>query len=92
MLRCIRPRHSLWVAPDPQGPGRAEIWRLRVEKVKQLLRETDWSLSAVALKAGFRHPEYLSVAFKREVWMTPGAYRAEQASLSGGTSGSALEK
>ena len=53
-----------------------EIWRVRIERVEQLLRETDWSLAAIALKAGFRHAEYLSVAFRREVGMTPGEYRA----------------
>jgi LacI family transcriptional regulator len=52
-----------------------EMLRVRLERVKELLDETDWSLTAVALKAGFRHPEYMSVLFRNKIGMTPGQYR-----------------
>ena len=52
-----------------------EIIRLRIERVKQLLRETELSLVEIAAAAGFEHVEYLSVAFKREVGLTPRAFR-----------------
>jgi LacI family transcriptional regulator len=52
-----------------------DILRLRIERVKQLLGETDLSLEQVAARAGFQHPEYMSVAFKRESGQTPGDYR-----------------
>ena len=52
-----------------------EITRLRIDRVKQLLAETDLSLAEIAGRAGFEHVEYLSVAFKREVGLTPGGYR-----------------
>jgi LacI family transcriptional regulator len=55
----------------------AEILRVRLGRVKQLLVETDLSVEAIAHLAGFEHPEYLSVAFKREVGLRPRAYRVQ---------------
>jgi len=52
-----------------------EIHRLRIQRVKQLLTETDLSLSEIALRSGFRHDEYLSVAFKKAVGVPPRDYR-----------------
>jgi LacI family transcriptional regulator len=52
-----------------------EITRQRIEKVRQLLIETDLSLSKIAERAGFRHEEYMSVAFSRMMKMPPGKYR-----------------
>jgi LacI family transcriptional regulator len=54
-----------------------EILRLRLERVKQLLAETELSLERISSLAGFAHPEYMSVAFKREVGVTPGCHRAQ---------------
>jgi LacI family transcriptional regulator len=53
----------------------AEILRLRVGRCRQLLAETDLSLSDIASAAGFPHVEYLSVAFKRETGETPREFR-----------------
>ncbi len=52
-----------------------DLLRFRLERVKQLLSETDHSLERIATLAGFNHPEYMSVAFKRETGKTPGGYR-----------------
>lgn len=52
-----------------------ELTRVRIERVKQLLGETDLTLEAIAMRTGFRHVEYLSVAFKREVGIRPGQFR-----------------
>lgn len=54
-----------------------ELVRLRIDRVRQLLRETDLSLSEIASLSGFTHVEYLSVAFKREVGQTPREYRKQ---------------
>jgi LacI family transcriptional regulator, galactose operon repressor len=54
---------------------KAEILRTRLERVKRLLAETDWPLKQIASKAGFDHPEYLCVAFKKRTGQTPGEYR-----------------
>jgi LacI family transcriptional regulator len=52
-----------------------EITRLRIDRVKQLLTETDLSLAEIARRAGYRHDEYLSVAFKKVVGIQPSQYR-----------------
>jgi LacI family transcriptional regulator len=53
----------------------AEIRSVRLKRVQVLLAETELSLDAIARLAGFEHPEYLSVFFKRLVGRTPGEYR-----------------
>jgi LacI family transcriptional regulator len=53
-----------------------EIWAVRIGRIKELLRDTDLKLPTIAELCGIEHPEYLSVAFKRETGMTPGEYRA----------------
>jgi LacI family transcriptional regulator len=41
-----------------------------------LLRETDLPLERIATLAGYEHPEYMSVVFKRVLGKTPGQYRS----------------
>jgi LacI family transcriptional regulator len=55
---------------------KTEILRARLERIKQLLAETEMPLKLIALKVGFEHPEYLSVFFKERTGQTPGQYRA----------------
>jgi len=55
-----------------------EIVRVRVDRVKQLLVNTDLTLADIANRTGFEHPEYLSVIFKRETGITPAVYRVDQ--------------
>ena len=52
-----------------------EIARYRLLRVKRLLTETDLSLAEIAERSGFRHVEYLTVAFKKETGMPPSRYR-----------------
>jgi LacI family transcriptional regulator len=54
-----------------------EILRVRLNRVKQLLTETDLPLEQIAERSGFPHVEYLSVAFRREVGMPPSQFRAQ---------------
>ena len=53
----------------------AEILEVKMNFVKRLLEETELSLEEIANRSGFAHPEYLSVAFKREISVTPSEYR-----------------
>ena len=55
-----------------------EIKRLKIERVKRLLTETDLSLAEIAARTGFPHDEYLTVAFKKEVGIPPSKYRQAQ--------------
>jgi LacI family transcriptional regulator len=54
-----------------------DLVRFRIDRVKQLLAETDHSLERIATLSGFDHPEYMSVAFKRETQTTPGKFRLQ---------------
>ena len=52
-----------------------EILRIQINRIKQLLVETDFTLEHIAELVGFEHPEYMSVLFKRKLGPTPGEYR-----------------
>ena len=52
-----------------------EIRLVQVKRVKQLLAETTLTLDAIAKLAGYVHPEYMSVVFKRVTGQTPGQFR-----------------
>lgn len=54
-----------------------EILRVRLNRAKQLLVQTDFSLALVAEKVGFEHTEYLSVIFKKKTGLTPGQFRTQ---------------
>lgn len=53
---------------------------MQLKRVRDLLTETDLPLERIAYLAGFKHPEYMSVVFKRELGETPGQYRLREAS------------
>lgn len=53
----------------------AEIRRVQVQKIRQLLTETDFPLKKIAELTGFEHVEYMCVVFKRMTKETPGAFR-----------------
>jgi LacI family transcriptional regulator len=61
----------------------AEIIRIRMERAGRLLRETDLSLAEIASRAGFADANYLSVAFKKQMGVSPRSYRAEMRSTGG---------
>ena len=53
-----------------------EILRVRLNRVKQLLTETDFPLSLIAEKVGMEHVEHLSRIFKNRTGMAPSEFRA----------------
>ncbi len=52
-----------------------EIVRTRVQRVKDLLTQTDLPLFDVAMRTGFKHVEYMSVVFKKKTGLPPSEYR-----------------
>lgn len=56
---------------------KAEILRVRLQRAKQLLMDSQLPLSSVAEKAGFEHPEHMSRLFKKKIGVTPGQFRAQ---------------
>jgi LacI family transcriptional regulator len=56
-----------------------EIRRVRIERVKELLRDTDLSMPAIARRSGFITPERMSVVFRELTGLTPSGYRQQAA-------------
>lgn len=54
---------------------KAEVLRLRLERVKDLLTDTDWNLAQIADRTGFKYGEYLHTVFSQKIGMTPGEFR-----------------
>jgi LacI family transcriptional regulator len=52
-----------------------EIARVQFRRVEQLLLETDLPLATIAMRAGFRHTEYMTVAFTKRHGMPPSRWR-----------------
>lgn len=57
-----------------RGP-KEEILRVRFREVNRLLRNTDFTIEAIAEIAGFSHAHYLQTSFRERYNITPGGYR-----------------
>ena len=51
------------------------VLRRRIERAQHLLKETDESLTGVALESGFANQSHLTQVFRRHLGLTPRAYR-----------------
>ncbi|MFM9195332.1 MAG: helix-turn-helix domain-containing protein, partial [Planctomycetia bacterium] len=58
-------------------PGE-EIVRVRLNRVKTLLTETDLTLAEIADRCGMEHPQYMAESFKKQFGTTPGAFRGKR--------------
>jgi LacI family transcriptional regulator len=54
-----------------------QILQVKLDRVKLLLTQTDMALAIIAERSGFAHVEYLSVAFKKNVGVTPSEFRTK---------------
>ena len=54
------------------------IVRVRLQRARQLLAETDLPLQVVAERSGFHYAEYMSNTFRKRMGVTPGLFRAQQ--------------
>lgn len=57
---------------------------VRIERAKALLAQTDMLILEIACATGFDNPGYFISVFRREVGMTPRAYREQAQQKSGG--------
>jgi LacI family transcriptional regulator len=55
----------------------AEIKRIQLDKVKELLRTTDLSIRQIAERTGFEYPQYLSNLFQKTFHQTLGEFRKQ---------------
>jgi LacI family transcriptional regulator len=62
-----------YIGRSPQ----AEIRRVQVSRITELLIETDYPMKRIAELTGFEYTEYMSVLFKRMTGYPPGEYRAK---------------
>jgi LacI family transcriptional regulator len=72
--RALESRFTRRVGHTPHE----EIARVQFRRVEQLLAETDLSLATIAARAGFRHTEYLTVAFTRRHGVSPSRWRRDR--------------
>ncbi len=56
----------------------AYLNRYRVVQAKALLKETDWTITQIALEVGFSDSGYFSRVFRREAGMSPDAFRRRE--------------
>ncbi|MBN2580711.1 MAG: substrate-binding domain-containing protein [Pirellulales bacterium] len=61
-----------------QRTPKKEIIRVRIERAKTLLAQTDKLVEQIARLSGFTSVVYFSKAFRREMGMTPRAYRRKR--------------
>jgi LacI family transcriptional regulator len=59
-------------------PIATEIRRVRIERAKRELAQSDRALAAIARDAGFGTIQRLYEVFRRELGMSPGAYRKQR--------------
>ena len=52
------------------------IQALRLNKAKELLWETDKTITEIAMETGYGTPQYFSRLFRQEIGMTPSEYRS----------------
>ncbi len=80
LLKQFKISRSIFYQRFQNALGRSphyEILRVQLDRVKNLLTQTSLPLKKIADMTGFDNPNYLSVAFKREIGTTPGNYRKE---------------
>jgi len=71
--RVLEQRFQKYLGRSPA----TEIRRVRVEKAKRLLADSDRSMSAIAAACGFEHPEVLTRVFRRQEGITPSTFRKQ---------------
>ena len=54
-----------------------EIKNVRIERAKQMLRESDASIERIALTVGFSATSYFIQTFRKEAGVTPARYRRD---------------
>lgn len=52
-----------------------EIWRVRLERAKEMLIDTDLTVAEIAIRCGFSEPQRMTEVFGRELGIAPGAFR-----------------
>jgi len=76
-VACLSPYHFSRSFKQATGVGLHHyVMQRRLERVKTLLHRTNEPLALIALEAGFADQSHLNSAFRREIGVTPGQFRA----------------
>jgi AraC family transcriptional regulator len=79
-IACLSPYHFSRSFKEAAGVGpQRYVIQRRVERAKRLMRQTHQPLALIALEAGFADQSHFTIAFRREIGVTPGAFRARLA-------------
>lgn len=72
----VSPYHLSHLFPQTTGTTFSQaLLRIRIEKAKDLLKDTKLTISDIALETGFNSSAYFTRAFKKWQKMTPSEYR-----------------
>jgi YesN/AraC family two-component response regulator len=75
----ISPGHLSQVMTERMGRSFTDLLtQMRVNRVKDLLRQTDLSLSSIAMECGFYDQSHLNKIFRKTVGTPPGEFRKQQ--------------
>ena len=80
IIKTIPSSRRVFEARFKKAVGRTpyeEILRLKINRIKELLIETDLSLLEIAERAGIEHQSYMGYIFKKEMGISPGIYRSQ---------------
>lgn len=72
--------YSQWFQKKMGVSVQIYLQRLRLQEAKQLLRETNYSILAIAQQVGYEHQASLTRIFKQFEGITPSAYRSNSIS------------
>lgn len=71
--RTLERRFRRWMPRSAE----AELIKVRLERGKELLRDTNLPIARISERVGFRSHEYFSNTFRRKLGLTPNQYRME---------------
>jgi len=76
----VRSYHEAFAKYLGRSPG-AELHRIRIERAKKLLSDSDAKLEAISKMCGYQNSNSLWVAFKQATGMSPKQYRQKAANI-----------
>jgi len=76
-VACLSPYHFSRSFKQARGVGLHHyVMQRRLERAKTLMRRTNEPLALIAQEVGFADQSHLNSAFRREIGVTPGRFRA----------------
>jgi two-component system, response regulator YesN len=75
----ISPYYFSKLFKEDMGEGFVEyLTKIRIEKAKELLSTTEYSMKEICSMVGYADPNYFSRSFKKNVGVTPTEYKGNK--------------